>query len=72
MSSGAGLNLKFSKQYSLWVNHAPVKYNKKIRPNIGAQLIVHAGFYVEAMSTVTEVDMDYELSAYFRQVKKIF
>ena len=44
-------------------------YDKSERAQIDEQLLVTVGMYISAVSNLNEVNMDYEVTMHFRQVR---
>lgn len=53
------------------VNFLLLSYDKTMRAQIDQEMVVTVNFYVEGMSKVNEMDMDYEMNIFFRQVKTL-
>ena len=50
------------------INYLLTKYDRTMRAQIDDQLQISVNFYVQGMSKVNEVDMDYQMTVFFRQV----
>ena len=54
------------------INYLLTKYDRTMRAQVDQQLKINVNFYVQGMSKVNEVDMDYQMTVFFRQVYAIF
>ena len=50
------------------ISHRLTDYNNMARPQIDNTLFVSADFFIQGLSAIDEVHMDYEFEIYFRQV----
>ena len=62
-------NLTESTRNSM-VNHLLLSYDKTQRAQVDEEMLLTVNFYVEGMSKVNQVNMDYQMTIFFRQVKK--
>ena len=52
------------------ISHRLTDYNNMAIPQIDKTLFVSADFFIQGLSAIDEVHMDYEFEIYFRQVTK--